>query len=57
MSGAVHLVCLLAFMVSRGTTLPFISITFRCEKQNTYAYNENKSEVFSGSTNFLNYNL
>ena len=57
MSGAIHLVCLLAFMVSRGTTLPFISITFRCEKQNTHAYNENKSEVFSGSTNFLNYNL
>ena len=58
-SGAIHLVCLLPFMVSRGTilTLPFISITFRCEKQNTHAYNENKNEVFSGSTNFLNYNL
>ena len=59
MGGAIHLVCLLAFLVSRGPTLtlPFISITFRCEKLNTHAYNENKNEVFSGSTNFLNYNL
>ena len=59
MGRAIHLVCLLAFLVYRGTTLtlPFNSITFRCEKQNTHAYNENKNEVFSGRTNFLNHNL